>query len=257
MSTMAIPRGAGSTVGGIAGAAGGRVLGGIIGSVFGPLGTVAGQYAGGIAGRALGSMAGGALEDYLSSNMDDANEKAEEEEDAKAEAPAKADEDPCPNCNPRCRELEQEMKDEMYANKRGPGGQGRHGLANRRAEQICGQYGPGQTKMESIVKDGIHVLRESIPWDTHDREIQIMQERLSKMRNEYLKLGCKDEPKRNFNYDSVDKMTDPSFNPKPSEWLGADHPSCAGLGDVIKSNATPELPHFPTPSRSNPGVPMS
>jgi|GEM_PF-4807404 len=253
MTAIAIPGGAGRAAGGIAGALGGRVIGGIIGSIFGPLGTVAGQYAGGVAGRYLGGLTGGVLEDYLSSNMETANEKA----DTTAKAETKADEEPCQDCEPKCRELEKQMNDEMYANKRGPGGGGKHGLANRHAEQICGQYGPGMTKMESLMRGGSRIIRQSVPWDTHAKEIEEMQDRLRKMKKDYDNLNCGKNPKSNLNKNAVKRMTDDSFNPSPSEWLGPSHPSCQGLGDLMRNNISPELPRLPWPGNGNPGVPMS
>lgn len=252
--------GSGQRIGSSAGKIGGGIIGGIIGSLFGPVGTLVGRAVGAQVGNFVGGVAGEAVEGYLSENMEAANEEAETEEQARSGAVAAEDED-CSECEPRCRELEQQMKDEMYANKRGPGGRGKHGLNLRRAEQICGEYGPDMTKMESsVLRDGSRRFREFKPWDTHKNEIQQQQQRLRDMKEEYEKLGCKKRENRDINYNELERMTADDFNPTDNEWLGPNHPSCSGIQELIRNNRTPELPTFPRPSSGsagNPGAPMS
>jgi hypothetical protein len=225
-----------------AGEWGGRLLGqaifGALGSVFGPVGTLAGRAI----GSKLGAMAGKAAAAAL------ANEMAKADEDAEAKTKAEAADETCKPCNPRCDELEKEMKDEMYANKRGPGGGGKHGLQNRRAEQICGAAGPGQTQMGYVIRNGRRILTQKNGWNTHHGEIATQQERLQLKIDEFRRLGCK--PK-NIDMKEAQRMAGKSFNPSPSEWLGPDHPSCNTVREMMRLDVTPELPTLPRP----PGTP--
>lgn len=167
--------------------------------------------------------------------MEDANEDAETETKDAAVA-----EENCKTCKrDECIELEKKMKDEMYANKRAPGGKGKHGLNLRRAEQICGANGPGTRG-----------------WDTHFDEIANQQDRLGELLGEYYKKQCKGHPDQNINLDEAQRMSDDSFNPSPGDWLGPNHPSCAGIKDMIKQNPTPQLPNLPRPPKPS-GVPTS
>ncbi|WP_414834004.1 hypothetical protein [Afifella sp. YEN Y35] len=238
------------TIAGVGGRVAGGVLGGAIGSVFGPVGLWIGRAV----GSRVGGMAAKAAAEALASYMEEAND------DAETQTKDDAQEQPCKDCEQECRDLEKQMNDEMYANKRGPGGRGKHGLALRRAEQICGPYGPGETKMDSVVKGGRHILKESKPWETHATEIRNQQAKLRELRDKYNKLGCPKLSDSKSNMSSVNRMLDPKFNPTPDEWLGPDHPSCQGLKDLIRNNATPELPEFRFPGsgrQGGGGVPVS
>jgi uncharacterized protein YcfJ len=227
------------TAGEMGGRIAGGVLGGVIGSVFGPIGTLAGRYV----GSKLGAMAGKAAAAALANAM----EKADE--DAEANTKAEAADETCKSCNPRCDELEKEMKEEMYANKRAPGGRGKHGLQNRRAEQICGAAGPGQTQMGYDIRNGQRVLTRKDGWANHSKEIANQQRKLAEKLREFRRLGCK--PK-NVNMKEANRMAESSFNPSPSEWLGPDHPSCHTVREMMRRDVTPELPTLPRPP-SKPG----
>lgn len=158
------------TIGGGAGAIAGQALGGIIGTFLGgPVGALIGRAVGG----RLGRLAGAAVSEMIADSMEDANEDAETETKDTAVA-----QENCKDCKrDECIELEKKMKDEMYANKRAPGGRGKHGLNLRRAEQICGANGPGTDS-----------------WENHMKEIQRGQTRLDNLLKEYDQKQCKGHP---------------------------------------------------------------
>ena len=214
-------------VGAIGGQYAGGVLGGAIGEVFGPEAVVPGA----MAGRYVGRLAGRAFGEWLASKMSRV--------ESGIDPLVKEDDDTCKTCNPDCEQLEKDMKDEMYANKRGPDGGGKHGLQNRRFEQICGANGPDQTKMGSVVKDGVRVFRNTVPWETHAKEIAIQQERLRRMRDAFKQLNCVPQ---NINMNEVNRMADDSFNPSSGDWLGPDNPACQAGADLLRKYNTPDLP---------------
>jgi uncharacterized protein YcfJ len=232
------------SIAGTIGEVGGGIAGGALGAGIGTaLGGPIGAWIGRAVGSRLGRMAGRAAGEALANMM----EKADE--DAEANTKAEAADQTCKSCNPRCDELEKEMKEEMYANKRGPGGGGKHGLQNRRAEQICGAAGPGQTQMGYVIRNGQRILTQKDGWANHSAEIANQQQRLRDKLSEFRRLGCK--PK-NTNLKEAERMADRSFNPSPSEWLGPNHPSCNAVRELMRRDVTPELPTLPKPP-SNPG----
>ncbi|HHL2459873.1 TPA: hypothetical protein ACQ30S_004214 [Yersinia enterocolitica] len=92
------------------------------------------------------------------------------------------------------------------------------------------------------MKNGIRITTENWPWKTHAEEIARQQRNLKGKMSEYDKSGCNDHLPNAFNRRAAERMTDNNFNPRPNEWLGPNHPACNGLGDLIRENATPELP---------------
>ncbi|WP_157994857.1 hypothetical protein [Paracoccus tegillarcae] len=231
---------------GAAGELGGRVAGGVIGGVIGSfipppgLGTLLGRAVGSRLGGLAGRAAATALQDHINS-MEEAEDEAEESD----QATTAEEEAVCRECRERCQKIADDINRLMYRNKRGPGTQrGTHGLALRRAEQIRGEYGPGQVKMGYKIKNGVRVPDIKEPWQTHREEIQRQQDQLKKKINEYDSGDCNKHIPDAFNRQEADRMMETSFNPTPEEWLGPYHPLCDGLGEAIRQNSTPKLPRF-------------
>lgn len=99
------------------------------------------------------------------------------------------------------------------------------------------------------IKNGIRVPDIKKPWDTHWGEIDRQQDQLRGKIKEYDDGGCNKHLPNAFNRQTAERMTEPSFNPSPNEWLGPNHPLCNSLAEIIKENTTPELPTFPRAGR--------
>ena len=254
--------------GGTAGSIIGGLIFGGVGGFFGPGGVIVGRAVGARVGRWAGRAAGAALQDYLADGVEAADEAADalnepvasqsqsqtESQAQSSEKTEAKEEKACKSCEERCRELQSEINDEMYANKRARGNRGKHGLRNRRVEQICGAAGPGTTQMKRVLKDGVWILKEVDGWANHADEIAKQQEQLRRKLREYDEKVCKQYADSGINRSEAERMASPDFNPSAGEWLGRDHPSCQGVGDLLRNNDTPELPSLPR-SGSN-EVPM-
>ncbi len=203
---------AGEIAGGLAGGA----VGGVIGSlVFPPVGTMAGRWL----GSRLGRMGGRVLGNVLAQAIDDANDAAEPEEAAQE----RDDTEECETCrSEECVRLEEDINRRLYNSKRRATGLGEqpngyHGQFPRRAEQICGPNGPGTGS-----------------WRVHDDILRRQQDELRRLYEQYLQNGCMGHPEENINWGDYQWATDPSFVPSPSEWLGASHPACQTVPDLIR-----------------------
>lgn len=130
----------------------------------------------------------------------------------------------CSTCDPppedECVGLRNKIHELMYGRK-GEGAD-QKGIFQRRAEQLAGQYGPGQTRLSSeLSRDGAQrVLRQTVPWDTHDNEIKTLQQRIKQAASKYNQSGCGSNADANLNSSDVDRVLRDDFRPQPQDWKG-------------------------------------
>jgi hypothetical protein len=155
--------------------------------------------------------------------------------------PQQDDTETCQNCRTEeCIELERQINRRLYDNKRRPvaGGNpagGMLGQFGRRAEQICGANGPG--------------TRE---WDVHEDILREQAGQLTDLEKKYREKNCYGHPEENINWGDFRWVTNESFIPSPSDWLGPNNAQCQTAADMIRRNQAREavdlLRSFPRPT---------
>ena len=127
---------------------------------------------------------------------------------------------------PNCKDLKNEIHKRIYGDTNE--GAVNKGLFQRRNEQINGEFGPGQMRLDTKVSDGVRKFKNTIPWETHEDEIYKLQQQVKELYQKYKNMGCENDLDAKVNKKDIERATDEKFNPKPQEWKG-------GLKNVTKN----------------------